>query len=151
MMLLQQFLLSVFHQMTQRHLFIHLAVKPTKVSIAKWSGFKPNLFLLDEPTKGVDIGAKQDIFQFIRNITENGSSVIYFTGEQDEALHIADRILILANGEFVGEYLPSELSPEQLLHLSEGAIPLNLVHKTKTKKLYLPTHLFINLVQLLLL
>ncbi|EPF08458.1 methylthioribose ABC transporter ATP-binding protein [Bacillus cereus BAG1O-3] len=92
-----------------------------KVSIAKWRGFKPNLFLLDEPTKGVDIAAKQDIFQFIRNITENGSSVIYFTGEQDEALHIADRILILANGEFVGEYLPSELSPEQLLHLSEGS------------------------------
>ena len=57
-------------------------------------------------------------------------------------MHIADRILILANGEFVGEYLPNELSPEQLLHLSEGAIPLNLVHKTKTKKLYLPTHLF---------
>ncbi|KFN01870.1 sugar ABC transporter ATP-binding protein [Bacillus clarus] len=92
-----------------------------KVSIAKWSGFKPNLFLLDEPTKGVDIAAKQDIFQFIRNITEDGSSVVYFTGEQDEALHIADRILILVNGKFVGEYLPQELSPEQLLHLSEGS------------------------------
>ncbi len=92
-----------------------------KVSIAKWNGFKPNLFLLDEPTKGVDIAAKQDIFQFIRDITEDGSAVIYFTGEQDEALHIADRILILANGEFVGEYLPNELSPEQLLHLSEGS------------------------------
>ncbi|WP_242310281.1 sugar ABC transporter ATP-binding protein [Bacillus cereus group sp. BfR-BA-01331] len=92
-----------------------------KVSIAKWHGFKPNLFLLDEPTKGVDIAAKQDIFQFIRNITDGGSSVIYFTGEQDEALHIADRIFILANGEFVGEYLPDELSPEQLLHLSEGS------------------------------
>ena len=91
---------------------------------------------MDEPTKGVDIAAKQDIFQFIRNITENGSSVIYFTGEQDEALHIADRILILANGEFVGEYLPNELSPEQLLHLSEGVIPLNLVHKTKTRFTY---------------
>ncbi|MBC6974977.1 sugar ABC transporter ATP-binding protein [Bacillus sp. Xin] len=92
-----------------------------KVSIAKWTGFKPNLFLLDEPTKGVDVAAKQDIFQFIRHITENGSSVLYFTGEQDEALHIADRILILVNGAFVGEYLPHELSPEQLLHLSEGS------------------------------
>ncbi|MGG0457268.1 sugar ABC transporter ATP-binding protein [Bacillus mycoides] len=92
-----------------------------KVSIAKWDGFKPNLFLLDEPTKGVDIAAKQDIFQFIRNITDSGSSVIYFTGEQDEALHIADRILVLANGKFVGEYLPHELSAEQLLHLSEGS------------------------------
>ncbi|MGF9964341.1 sugar ABC transporter ATP-binding protein [Bacillus rhizoplanae] len=91
-----------------------------KVSIAKWIGFNPSIFLLDEPTKGVDVAAKQDIFQFIESITATGSSVIYFTGEQDEALHIADRILILSNGEFIGEYLPHELSPEQLLHLSEG-------------------------------
>ncbi|MCZ6940736.1 sugar ABC transporter ATP-binding protein [Bacillus mycoides] len=95
-----------------------------KVSIAKWNGFKPNLFLFDEPTKGVDVAAKQDIFQSIRNITDGGNSVIYFTGEQDEALHIADRILILANGEFVGEYLPNDLSPEQLLHLSEGSFSI---------------------------
>lgn len=90
-----------------------------KVSIAKWIGFQPRIFLLDEPTKGVDIAAKQDIFQFIDKITSSGNAVVYFTGEQDEALHVADRILILANGAFVGEYAPHELSSEKLLHLSE--------------------------------
>lgn len=90
-----------------------------KVSIAKWIGFQPRIFLLDEPTKGVDVAAKQDIFQFIEKIIGSGSAVVYFTGEQDEALHIADRILILANGAFIGEYRPHELSPEKLLHLSE--------------------------------
>jgi simple sugar transport system ATP-binding protein len=93
-----------------------------KVSIAKWAGFQPNIFILDEPTKGIDVSAKQDVFSFIEKITNDGAAVLYFTGEQDEALRIADRILVLQKGEIIAELLPHETSEEELLQLSEGEI-----------------------------
>ncbi|WP_028402466.1 sugar ABC transporter ATP-binding protein [Ectobacillus panaciterrae] len=93
-----------------------------KVSIAKWAGFQPDVFILDEPTKGIDVSAKQDIFGFIEKITNDGAAVLYFTGEQDEALRIADRILVLRKGEIIAELLPHETTEEELLQLSEGGI-----------------------------
>ncbi|MCP8968142.1 sugar ABC transporter ATP-binding protein [Ectobacillus sp. SYSU M60031] len=95
-----------------------------KVSIAKWAGFSPDIFILDEPTKGVDVAAKEDVFRFIEEITNAGSSVLYVTGEQDEALRIADRILVLTKNGFAAELRPDEASEEQLLQLAEGGIPL---------------------------
>jgi len=90
-----------------------------KVAIAKWFGNKPTVMIFDEPMKGIDVSAKETIFQRIEAFASEGTSVLYFTAEPDEAIRIADRILVLSQGEIVQEVSPAEASLEQLLILAE--------------------------------
>ncbi len=91
-----------------------------KVAIAKWVGHTPEVILLDEPMKGIDVAAKEAIFQQIEAFAQKGTSILYFTAEPDEALRVADRILILSQGEIVRECDPSDYTIEQLLLEAEG-------------------------------
>lgn len=90
-----------------------------KVAIAKWFGHKPKLLIFDEPMKGIDVAAKETIFQRIEAFAEAGAGVLYFTAEPDEALRIADRIVVLAQGEIVAEVDPAHVGWEQLLDLAQ--------------------------------
>ena len=90
-----------------------------KVAIAKWFGNKPRLLIFDEPMKGIDVAAKETIFQRIESFAEEGASVLYFTAEPDEALRIADRILVFSQGEIIAEVDPAQVGLEQLLDLAE--------------------------------
>ncbi|UOY91981.1 sugar ABC transporter ATP-binding protein [Ectobacillus sp. JY-23] len=103
-----------------------------KVSIAKWAGFHSKVFILDEPTKGIDMAAKQDVFRFISDATQKGAGVLYFTAEQDEALQIADRILIMCKGEIITEVLPRETDAAELLRLAEGGEIIDSIHSNQT-------------------
>ncbi|MFC5775432.1 ATP-binding cassette domain-containing protein [Ectobacillus antri] len=103
-----------------------------KVSIAKWAGFQSKVFILDEPTKGIDVAAKQDVFRFITDVTQRGAAVLYFTAEQDEALQIADRILIMCKGEIITEVFPQETDAAELLWLAEGGEIIGSNHSYKT-------------------
>ena len=76
---------------------------------------KPRLILLDEPTRGVDVGAKVDIYRLIRDLAADGASIVMVSSELDELIALCDRILIMRNGR-TAEYLPaSDLSESQLL------------------------------------
>ncbi|WP_433707100.1 sugar ABC transporter ATP-binding protein [Paenibacillus illinoisensis] len=87
-----------------------------KVAIGKWLNADADVFIFDEPTKGVDIGAKSDIFRIINELALAGKAVIYFTCELDEGLGIGDRIAVMCEGKIVKEFKRGETNQEQLLY-----------------------------------
>ncbi|EGA91305.1 ABC transporter related protein [Planococcus donghaensis MPA1U2] len=91
-----------------------------KVAIGKWISLDSALYLFDEPTKGVDIGAKVDIFKLIRQLTEKGKGCLYFSSEIHEAIGISDRILIMHNGQIVKELSRQEATQERILLYASG-------------------------------
>jgi simple sugar transport system ATP-binding protein len=91
-----------------------------KVAIGKWTATDARVFLFDEPTKGVDIGAKSDIFRIIGQLALQGKAVVYLTCEFAEALGLADRILIMCDGEIVKEFARGEATQEDLLYYASA-------------------------------
>ncbi|XID94257.1 sugar ABC transporter ATP-binding protein [Paenibacillaceae bacterium WGS1546] len=86
-----------------------------KVAIGKWLGTGADVFLFDEPTKGVDIGAKSDIFRIIGKLAQAGKGILYLTCEFAEALGLADRILVMCDGQIVKSFARGEATQEDLL------------------------------------
>ncbi|WP_339194347.1 sugar ABC transporter ATP-binding protein [Paenibacillus sp. FSL P4-0176] len=91
-----------------------------KVAIGKWLNADADVFIFDEPTKGVDIGAKSDIFRIINELALAGKGVIYFTCELDEGMGIGDRIAVMCEGVIVKEFKRGETNQEQLLYYASG-------------------------------
>ena len=89
-----------------------------KVVIAKWLKTNPKILLMDEPTAGVDIGAKGEIIDIIRNFTAEGKSVIFASSELAELISISDRVLVLSNGRITGELSREEITSEEMLQLA---------------------------------
>lgn len=103
-----------------------------KVAIGKWMSLDSRLYLFDEPTKGVDIGAKVDIFHLIRELAESGKSCLYFTSEIQEALGISDRILVMCDGRIVKELTTEQATQERiLLYASGGEEAVQTAHDTR--------------------
>ena len=93
-----------------------------KVVLGKWLALGPDVYILDEPTRGVDVGAKDEIQRTIVAVAEAGASVLLISSEMEEILRLSDRILIMRRGEIVREVLPEEASQEQLLKYGTGGI-----------------------------
>lgn len=91
-----------------------------KVAIGKWMSLDSLLYLFDEPTKGVDIGAKVDIFKLIRELAGNGKGCLYFSSEIHEAIGISDRILVMCDGQIVKELSRQEATQERILLYASG-------------------------------
>ena len=91
-----------------------------KVCIGKWLFSDAKLFLLDEPTAGIDIGAKADILRLIRRLASEGKSVIIVSSEFEELLAVSDRILVMRDGGCVAERLTHETTEHELLLLAGG-------------------------------
>ncbi|WP_256757283.1 sugar ABC transporter ATP-binding protein [Cohnella sp. WQ 127256] len=91
-----------------------------KVAIGKWLGTEADVFLFDEPTKGVDVGAKSDIFRIIGKLAQEGKGIVYLTCELAEALGLADRILIMCDGRIVKSFNRGEASQEDLLYYASA-------------------------------
>ena len=91
-----------------------------KVAVGKWFSSDADVYLFDEPTKGVDIGAKQEIYQLILNLTKQGKAVIYATCEFSEILSISDRTYVMYNGSVNKELATSATNEEELLYYSTG-------------------------------
>jgi simple sugar transport system ATP-binding protein len=91
-----------------------------KVSIGKWLATEADVFIFDEPTKGVDIGAKSDIFRIIGQLARQGKGVLYLTSEFAEALGLADRILVMCDGVIVKSFARGEASQEDLLYYASA-------------------------------
>ncbi|MBC5626059.1 galactose/methyl galactoside ABC transporter ATP-binding protein MglA [Clostridium sp. NSJ-49] len=86
-----------------------------KVIIGRWLLTNPEVLLLDEPTRGIDVGAKYEIYQLIIDLANNGKGVIVVSSEMPELLGICDRILVMSNGRIAGEGTPDELSQEAIM------------------------------------
>ena len=91
-----------------------------KVAVAKWMAADCDLYIFDEPTKGVDVGAKQDIFHLICDIAKRGNSVIYASCENSELLSITDRIYVLFDGQVMAELETSKTSEDEIMHYAVG-------------------------------
>lgn len=91
-----------------------------KVVIGKWMSRNSNVYLFDEPTKGVDIGAKKDIFRLIHELADSGKGCLYFSSEIQEVIGIADRILVMYNGQIVKELSREAATQERILLYASG-------------------------------
>ena len=91
-----------------------------KVVLGKWLTGDPDIVLMDEPTRGIDIGAKSEIYRFITELADAGKTVLVFSSEFDELLSICDRIIVLCKGEIAGEMPVAEATTESLLTLALG-------------------------------
>lgn len=93
-----------------------------KVVIGKALMTQPQVLLLDEPSRGVDIGAKADVFALMVDQARRGLAVLFTTSEAEEALHVADRLLVLVRGRIVGEFRRGEITREQLMKVADGVL-----------------------------
>jgi simple sugar transport system ATP-binding protein len=91
-----------------------------KVVVGKWLVADAEVYIFDEPTKGVDVGAKRDIFKLIESLAAKGKGIIYASCEFAEILSIADRAAIMFDGEIVKEVNISDTSEKELLYYSTG-------------------------------
>jgi ABC-type sugar transport system ATPase subunit len=91
-----------------------------KVVIARWLMFKPDIFVLDDPTKGLDIGAKADVYKLINNLVEEGISVILISSDIDELIHMSNRIMVLVNSKLVKTLNDDQANKELLMEYSMG-------------------------------
>ncbi len=91
-----------------------------KVAIGKWLPTNADIYLFDEPTKGVDVGAKSDIFRLIGKLAQGGKGIVYFSSEISEILGIADRILVMSYGRIVKELSREEATQEQILYYASS-------------------------------
>ena len=91
-----------------------------KVSVGKWLAADCEVYIFDEPTKGVDVGAKRDIFQLIQDIAKSGKCVLYVTSEINEILAISDRTYVMYTGQIMAELKTSDTSEEEIMYYSTG-------------------------------
>jgi ribose transport system ATP-binding protein len=89
-----------------------------KVMVARWFRRTPHLLLLDEPTQGVDVGARSDIYNLVRRAVDAGAAVLLVVSEFDELASVSDRVLVLRNGRIVGDVCPPRLDAEHLTDLA---------------------------------
>ena len=89
-----------------------------KVIIGRWLLTKPEVLLLDEPTRGIDVGAKYEIYQLIIKLADEGKGVIMVSSEMPELLGVCDRIVVMSGGRVAGEVDAKNTSQEQILSLA---------------------------------
>ncbi len=93
-----------------------------KVVLAKWLASRPKILILDEPTRGVDVNARQEIYQLISGFAENGMAIIFISSELDELLNITDRMLVLFEKKEVGYLEKKDYSQTRVLAMGSGVI-----------------------------
>ena len=91
-----------------------------KIVLARWLAAQSKILILDEPTRGVDVGAKAEIHALIGELAEQGAAILLISSELPELLNLSDRILVLRAGRIVGELARAEASQERLLRLMAG-------------------------------
>ncbi|MBF9003271.1 ribose ABC transporter ATP-binding protein RbsA [Vibrio nitrifigilis] len=101
-----------------------------KVAIAKGLMTRPKLLILDEPTRGVDVGAKKEIYQLINEFKADGMSIILVSSEMPEVLGMSDRILVMHEGRISGEFSAKEANQENLLACAVGKQPAQSLQPT---------------------
>lgn len=89
-----------------------------KVVLGKWFMTDPDVLLLDEPTRGVDVSAKREIYRIMSNFATAGGTVLMISSETDEVLGMADRAIVMKDGRIAGELARAEMTAEKLVHLA---------------------------------
>lgn len=93
-----------------------------KVSLAKWLVTESNVIIFDEPTRGIDVGAKFEIYNLILDLARRGKAILMISSELPEILGMSDRIVVMREGKIVGELLPEDATEEKIMSLATGLI-----------------------------
>jgi ribose transport system ATP-binding protein len=92
-----------------------------KVVLGKWLAMHPKVLFLDEPTRGIDVGAKQDIYKLMEKLAEQGVAILFVSSEMEEIIGMSDRALVMHEGRLTGELNREELNEESVMQLATGA------------------------------
>lgn len=93
-----------------------------KVVLAKWLMTRPSVLFLDDPTRGVDVGAKKEIYELMREWTRSGLSILLISSEMPELLAMSDRVLVMHRGVITGEFEGDEMNQESILRCAMGEV-----------------------------
>jgi len=91
-----------------------------KMVLGKWLAMKPRLLLLDEPTRGIDVGSKQEIYRLMEELAAGGVAILFVSSEMEEVLGMADRALVMHEGVITGELARDQLNEEAVMQLATG-------------------------------
>lgn len=91
-----------------------------KIVVGRWLSGRPKVLLMDEPTQGVDVGARREIYQLITEVAGRGTAIVIATSDINEAVGIGDRVLVMKDGEIVFEAKGSDTRPQELLNYAAG-------------------------------
>ena len=89
--------------------------------LGKWLALRPRVLLLDEPTRGIDIGAKQEIYKLMEELAGKGIAILFVSSEMEEILGMSDRVIVMHEGRITGELSRGELTEESVMHLATGS------------------------------
>jgi inositol transport system ATP-binding protein len=100
-----------------------------KVLVSRWLATTPSILILDEPTRGIDVATKSEIYKIMSNLAQQGKAIILISSEMPEILAMSDRILVMHEGTKVGEIGRAEATQEKILHMATGE-PLSTFKET---------------------
>lgn len=89
-----------------------------KVIISRWLANNPDILIMDEPTRGIDVGAKYEIYQIMLDLVKQGKSIIMISSEMPELIGMSDRIIVMCDGKITGEVSKEEATQENIMHLA---------------------------------
>lgn len=104
-----------------------------KVVLSKWLMTNPRILILDEPTRGIDIGAKFEIYKIMVDLVKEGISIIMISSELPELISMSDRVLVLSNGKIKGEFEAGECTQDQIMHLATSAADIETLNEKTCK------------------
>jgi ribose transport system ATP-binding protein len=90
------------------------------VVLAKWLAMQPKVMIFDEPTRGIDIGAKFEIYKFMRNLADEGVAVLMISSDMEEVIGVSDRVAVMHEGAISGILGRAEATEENILTLAIG-------------------------------
>jgi ribose transport system ATP-binding protein len=102
-----------------------------KVVLAKWLETSPAVVILDEPTRGIDVGAKFEIYQLMRKLTDQGVAILMISSELLEILGMSDRILVMRDGQIVGEFSRDEATEDKIIELATTDYAVGAAQETQ--------------------
>jgi ribose transport system ATP-binding protein len=93
-----------------------------KVVLAKWLSMRPRVIILDEPTRGIDVGSKNDIYGLLRTLADNGVAILMISSDMEEVIGVCDRIAVMREGRISGFLERPQFSEQAVLRLAVGAV-----------------------------
>jgi ABC-type sugar transport system ATPase subunit len=91
-----------------------------KVILARWLLVSPNVFIMDEPTRGIDVGTKYEIYKLMNEMTDNGMCIIMVNSDIEELMGMSDRIIVIREGEITGELEKKDATAEKIMRFAMG-------------------------------
>jgi len=93
-----------------------------KVVLSKWLAVDPKVLILDEPTRGIDVGAKREIYGIINELASEGTAIVVISSELTEIINICDRVCVVRNGSIAAQLTGSEINQEVIMKYATGGI-----------------------------